>query len=308
MILVTGASGLLGVSLISLAREQDREVVGLYHRHPALIDGVKLLQADLRNETEICKIFQKVEPSSVVNCAAATNVDWCEDHPGDAHVLNVILPSTIAEITSRSGARLLHVSTDSVFDGRRGNYAETDTPAPINVYARTKLQGEREVLRRNPAATIVRVNLYGWNAQEKESLAEWVLKRLTLHSLVPAFPDVVFCPALANDLAGVLLALLDKGLSGIYHAVGSEAVSKYEFARRVAATFGFDPGRVLASSVADANLKAQRPRDTSLNTEKICAALGRSMPDVQAGLLRFVQLRKSGYADRIKGQLTGVQE
>jgi dTDP-4-dehydrorhamnose reductase len=300
MILVTGASGLLGVSLVSLAQEQGREVVGLYHRHPVKIDGVKLLAANLADQAETCQIFEKLGPSSVVHCAAATDVDWCEEHPEEAHKINVMVPAAIAAICLRIGARLLCISTDSVFDGGRGNYAEADTPEPVNVYAKTKLLGEREVLRQNPTASIARVSVYGWNAQNKESLAEWVLKRLALGSLVPGFSDVIFCPVLANDLAEVLLALLDRNLAGLYHVVGSESVSKYEFAGRVASSFGFDPGQVVPTRLADARLKARRPLNTSLNTGKICAALGRPMPDVEAGLRRFAKLRANGFADRIK--------
>jgi dTDP-4-dehydrorhamnose reductase len=308
MILVTGASGLLGASFVWLAQEQGREVVGLYHHHPVHIDGVKLLAADLSNEAETRRIFHELGPASVVHCAAATDVDWCEGHPDEAHRVNVMVPAAMARISSACNARLLYISTDSVFDGQSGNYAETDTPGPVNVYAKTKLEGEREVLRQNPTAAIARVNLYGWNAQNKHSLAEWVLKQLTLGSLVPGFSDVFSCPMLANDLADIMLALLDQDLTGLYHVVGSEPVSKYEFARRIASTFGFDPEQVVPMRVADARLKAQRPRDTSLNTGKICTVLGRQMPDVDAGLRRFARLRASGYADRIKSHLAGIRE
>ncbi len=307
-ILVTGASGLLGASIVSLAQEQGREVVGLYHRNPVHIDGVKFLAADLNDQVDALRVFEEVEPSSVIHCAAATGVDWCEEHPAEAHLFNAKMAAVIARITARSGARLLYVSTDLVFDGGSGNYTETDAPAPVNVYARTKLQGEREVLCENPAAAIARVNFYGWSAQKKQSLAEWILKRLTTGNPVHGFSDVVFCPVLTNDLAEVLLALLDQNLPGLYHVVGSEAVSKYEFARRVASTFGFDPGQVVPMRLADAGLKARRPLNTSLNTEKICAALGRAMPDLDSGLRRFAQLRDNGYVDRIRRRLIGVGE
>jgi dTDP-4-dehydrorhamnose reductase len=306
MILVTGASGLLGATLVSLAHEQGREVVGIYHCHPVRMEGVQLLAADLADEAEARRIFTELKPSHVVHCAAATDVDWCEEHPGEAHRINVVMPAAIARISSESGARLLYISTDSVFDGERGNYAETDTAAPVNVYAKTKLQGEREALREDPTAGIARVNFYGWNAQKKDSLAEWILRQLALGSLVPGFSEVIFCPVLVNDLAEALLALLDQKLPGLYHVVGSEGVSKYEFARRVASMFGFDPGQVVSTRIADAGLKARRPMNTSLNTGKISEVLGRAMPDVEAGLRRFSQLRDAGYADRIKRPLTGV--
>jgi dTDP-4-dehydrorhamnose reductase len=308
MILVTGASGLLGASVVSQAHERGLEVIGLYHRHPIHIEGVKLLAVDLADQAETCRIFKELQPSSVVHCAAATDVDQCEEHPDDAYRLNVTAAAAIAEITARSGVRLLYVSTDSVFDGERGRYSETDTPAPLNVYASTKLQGEREVARLNPAAIIARVSLYGWNAQNKDSLAEWVLNRLSLGNPVPGFADVFFCPALANDVAAVLFDLIDQNLSGIYHVVGSESISKYEFARRVAAKFAFDPEQVFATRMADAKLKALRPRNTSLNTGKVCDALGRPMPDVDAGLRRFAELRENGYADQLKNRLSGVPE
>jgi dTDP-4-dehydrorhamnose reductase len=308
MILVTGASGLLGASVVSQAQERGLEVIGFYHRHPIHIEGVKLLAVDFADRAETCRIFGELRPSSVVHCAAATDVDQCEDHPDEAYRLNVTAAAAIAEITARSGVRLLYVSTDSVFDGERGHYSETDTPAPLNVYATTKLHGEREVARLNPAAIIARVSLYGWNAQNKDSLAEWVLKRLTLGKAVPGFSDVFFCPALANDVAEVLLELVAQNLSGIYHVVGSECISKHEFARRVAAKFAFDPEQVFATRMADAKLKALRPRDTSLNTAKVCAALRRSMPNVDAGLRRFAELRENGYADQLKNRLSGVHE
>jgi dTDP-4-dehydrorhamnose reductase len=307
MILVTGASGLLGASVVSQAQAQGREVIGLYHRHSIHMEEAKLFAADLTRQVEIDRIFSRTRPSSVIHCAAAANVDWCEEHADEAYRLNVIASAAIAEITARSGTRLVYVSTDSVFDGECGNYSETDTPEPLNVYAKTKLQGEREVARLNPAAIIARVSLYGWNAQNKHSLAEWVLERLAAGELVPGFCDVFFCPTLANDCAEALLELADRNLSGIYHVVGSECVSKYEFARLVAAKFGFDPGQVFATRMLDAKLKALRPRNTSLNTGKLCAALGRSMPNVDAGLRRFAGLRESGYADYLKNRVGGVQ-
>jgi dTDP-4-dehydrorhamnose reductase len=308
MILVTGASGLLGASVVSQAQEQGREVIGLYHRHPVFMQGVEFVAADLRDEAETRRIFKELRPSSVIHCAAATDVDWCEEHSDEAYRLNVIATAAIAEVTARSGARLVYVSTDSVFGDGRGDYRETDTPGPLNVYAKTKLQGEREVSRLNPSAIIARVSLYGWNAQDKESLAEWVLKRLSSGETVRGFSDVFFCPTLANDAGEALLDLVGRNLSGVFHVVGSESISKYEFARRVAGKFGFDPEKVLATQMAEARLKAQRPRDTSLNTGKVSAALGRPMPDVNAGLRRFAELRESGYIDFLKNRAGGVHK
>ena len=140
MILVTGASGLLGASVVAMAVRIGHDVVGLYHRHPVSINGARLIAADLMNRAVVEEVFDKFHPSAVIHCAAETNVDWCQEHSEEARVVNVDVTRSIAEIAARYGSHLMYVSTDAVFDGARGNYSETDRPAPANVYAQTKLR------------------------------------------------------------------------------------------------------------------------------------------------------------------------
>src|ERR1700694_3903900 len=114
MILVTGASGLLGANFLSLANEQGREAIGFYHCHPVHLSGVKLVRADLTDPVETERILQELSPAQVVHCAPATDVDWCEAHPKEAECVNVAAPAAIADFTSRAGTRLVYISTDSV--------------------------------------------------------------------------------------------------------------------------------------------------------------------------------------------------
>lgn len=303
MLVVTGASGLLGASVLRSAVELGWETTGLYHRHVMRGQKMRVAQVDLTDGPATRKLLSDLRPAAIVHCAAASHVDWCEDHPQQAEAINVQASAVLAEAASTLNARLVYVSTDSVFDGKRGDYVETDEAAPLNVYAKSKFRGEQETMRRHPSAMVVRVSIYGWNAQDKESLAEWVLRRLQEGRDVPGFTDVYFTPILVNDLVPVLFAMLQHELTGLYHVVGSERVSKFEFARKVAATFGFDPARVTPCSVKDMNLKAARPLDISLNTGKVRVALGRSMPDVDAGLREFRELRDRQYPQQLKSYL-----
>src|SRR5579864_7467923 len=246
MILVTGASGLLGASVVATAVPFGHDVVGLYHRHPVSFNGAHSFAADLTNRAVIEEVFEKFRPSAVIHCAAETNVDWCQEHPQEARVMNVDATRSVSEVAARYGAYFLYISTDSVFEGTRGNYSETDQPAPANFYAQTKLEGEQVALATNDVAAIARVTIYGWNVQSKHSLAEWIFEQLRSGHTVAGFTDVVFCPILENDLAEILLAMTAQKLTGIFHVVGSEAVSKYEFARRVAQVFQFDPAKVVS--------------------------------------------------------------
>ncbi len=303
MLVVTGASGLLGACLQRSAIELGWETVGFCHRHVMRDPALPVEAVDLTDETATRKLFCELRPDAIVHCAAAANVDWCEDNPEQAEAINVHASGALASIAATLNAHLIYVSTDSVFDGKKGNYAETDEPAPVNTYARSKLAGERETLRRNAAAAVVRVNIYGWNAQNKQSLAEWVLGLLDQGSDVLGFTDVFFTPILVNDLAPILLAMLQRKLNGLYHVAGSERISKFEFARRVAAAFGFDSARVKPCQVKDKRLRATRPLDVSLNTKKITAALGCSMPDVDSGLSKFRELRDRNYPQQLKNYL-----
>lgn len=308
MLVVTGASGLLGASLLTRAQSLGRAVTGLCHRHEITIPGLRIHAVDLTDPAAIRQALTPLHPAQIIHCAAATNVDWCEEHSGEAEAINCHAAAHLSELALELGSRFVYISTDAVFDGQRGGYSETDKPAPLNAYAKSKLRGEQEVFARNPAAVIARVNIYGWNAQDKLSLAEWVLEKLAAGKPVPGFTDIHFTPILVNDLSDLLLRMLDCGMSGLYHVGGAEKISKFEFARRVAAAFSFDPSQVVPARVAEVGLRAKRPPDISLNTEKIRAALGQSMPDVESGLRRFRALRDQGYPQLLKSYLNGIRK
>jgi dTDP-4-dehydrorhamnose reductase len=245
MIVVTGASGLLGASLVMLARDVGREMTGLCHRHLLCIPGVRICQVDLADHQAMRNLLVPLRPKSIIHCAAITDVDWRELHPEEAEEVNVQASSALAELAQELNAQFLYVSTDSGFDGKRGNYSEGDQPAPLIIYAKSKWRGEEEVLCRHSSPLIVRVNIYGWNAQPKQSLAEWILD-----------------------------------FNGIYHVAGSERISRYDFATRVTKAFSLATDCVVPTSILEARLLAPRPLDSSLNTKKARMALGRPMPDV----------------------------
>ena len=224
------------------------------------------------------RLLDQTQPEWVIHCAALANVDACESDPQQAQQMNSEVPRELAEYVARGGARLIHVSTDAVFDGQTGNYSEEDTPNPLGVYARSKLAGELAVAEANPQAIIARVNLFGWSISGKRSLAEFFFNNLSAAKPCMGFTDVYFCPVLANDLGNVFLKMLDAGLSGLYHAVGSQCLSKYEFGVQIARRFGFDERLVIPTSVQNSGLKAARSPNLTLRTEKLHPRFGRASP------------------------------
>lgn len=299
-ILITGASGLLGLNA-ALEAAGEHTVFGQVNSNSLATDALHVIQADLLAPGAVPKLLDESQPDWVIHCAAQANVDACEADPARAHELNSLLPALLAEHVARGGARLLHVSTDAVFDGQRGGYTEDDAPNPLSVYARTKLEGEQRVLAAHPNAIVARVNLFGWSLSGKRSLAEFFFNNLSAGKQTMGFTDVYFCPLLANHLGQIFVKMLDRGLSGLYHVVNGECLSKYEFGIRIARAFGFDESLVMPTSVQQGGLKAARSPNLTLKNDKLIHALGEPVPDLSAGIERFYTLYQQGYPQLLRG-------
>ena len=130
-------------------------------------------QAELTEPDIIEQLVEEEKPEVILHCAAIANMEACEANPQLAHEVNAVLPGRIAQVARKHEIQMIHISTDAVFDGTKGNYNESDTPHPLSVYARTKLEGENAVLSANPEALVARVNFYGWSVSGTRSLAEF---------------------------------------------------------------------------------------------------------------------------------------
>lgn len=301
MILVTGGSGLLGANLALTAQSAGYETVAVYYEHAIKLAGVKCLQADLTDPEVTRQLVKSLRPQWIINCAAQTNVDWCEKHPLAARQANIDMPRWLARTASEVGAGFVYISTDAVFDGATDrNYTEDDTPRPINIYAETKLAGEKAVEAEGGHYLIIRANMYGWNVQKKFSQSERILTDLEDGKPVKGWQDVVVNPLLVNDLSEMILEMTRHKLSGLYNLGSAEPCSKYDFSVEIARVFGLNPALVELSWVEEARLVAPRSKYLGLATGKISQELNLVMPNLRAGLEKFKLLRENGYAARLQ--------
>jgi dTDP-4-dehydrorhamnose reductase len=299
-ILVTGASGLLGANFVLHAVDLGHEVIAISRARAVTAEGVETAHADLSAPGEARRLVEAIRPNWVVHCAALTDLDRCECEPELALNLNSEMAEMVAHASRSVGARLVHVSTDAVFDGRRGDYTEADNPSPINVYGRTKLAGERAVMEADPGALIVRTNFFGWSAHAGQGLAEWFLTEMGEGRECPGFADVSFSPLLVNQLCDLLLRMLQLGFYGLYHLPGADCVTKHDFGVRLARAFGFDPSLILKASVKRARLAAPRGERLCLRADRMVEALGETPPSLDAGLSRFREMHDSDYVTRLR--------
>ncbi|MBL7161544.1 MAG: SDR family oxidoreductase [Anaerolineales bacterium] len=298
-ILITGTGGLLGSNL-ALEAASDHTVFGVDRSCPQKTTAFTPVMADLLDPGVVERILDDTQPDWVIHCAAQANVDACEHNPENARELNTELPRKLAHHVARGGARLLYVSTDAVFDGQKGEYTETDSPNPVNVYAQTKLDGENAVLDASSNAIVARINIFGWSPSGKRSLAEFFFNNLEVGNQIKGFTDVFFCPVLVNDIADLFYQMLDKGLSGLYHVVSSESISKYDFGVAIARRFGFDPDLITPISVTQSGLRAVRSPNLTLRVDKLIHDLGVVPPGLSPAIERFYTLYQQGYPQMLR--------
>ncbi|MGY1845030.1 SDR family oxidoreductase [Modestobacter sp. SYSU DS0875] len=305
-ILITGATGLLGQVLCSDLADQH-QVTALTRTRQLHDPRITSVRADIRDEAALAAIWRTARPDLVVHTAALASVDECERDPDRAWAENAVAPGLVAGLCADHGSRLVHVSTDAVFDGVRGHYTEDDRPGPRNVYARSKLAGEGACLERLPGALVARVNFYGWSASGTRSLAEFFHGALSAGRTVRGFTDSEFTPLYSRDLGDLLVAAAAAGVSGVRHVGAREPVTKYEFGRQVARVFGFDPDLVLASRSDDDPARTVRSPRLSLDSGRLAAELGRAVPSVEEGLARMRTDLATGYPDLLRAQTVPQQ-
>ena len=258
----------------------DYEVVGIDTYVP---EGQKNLVVDITQKERILESMVNMAPSVVVHTAAETNVDRCETERHLARKINVEGTANIVEACVRVGAKLILLSTDYVFDGDRGNYAETDEPNPISFYGLTKLEAERMAASTSNSLIIRTSVLYGWHPT-KLNFATWILKGLREHQILKVASDHINSPTFADNLADAIRKAIERNNQGTLHIAGSERISRFDFARRMVRQFDLDESLLKPVQMKDLNWIARRPRDSSLNVGKAQKELGIELFGVDRGL------------------------
>lgn len=254
-VLVTGSHGLLGTNIIPILRK-DFDTIPL-----------DIEEWDITDRNTGQKILQQYKPHTVINLAAFTDVDGCEDRKDYAMHINGVGPGIVAELCREYNISLVHFSSDYIFDGNTVSpYKENDRPNPLSVYGMTKLEGEKNVLRNHPAPLIIRTQwLYGDGG---ENFISKIMKVAQEKGFVEVVVDQIGSPTYAQDLAEPLVKLIKKKTSGIYHMANTGSCSWYEFAQRI---FEYLHMNIPVYPVSSEQFKrkAKRPRYSVFDCSKL---------------------------------------
>jgi len=289
-VLVLGSSGFLGSYLGFALPKMGHEVSGS-SRNPVAYFPANQVKEGLDDYTEI---IRSGDYQLVINCVAVASHEVCESDPEMAETVNGKFPGIWASVAAEAGASFVHISTDAVFDGSRAElYTESDETAPESVYGRTKVQGEQAVIAANPDALVLRTNFFGWSQSQRSGILDFFANAFTHNTPITGFQDYVVSSLYMGDLAEAMMELVERGASGVFHAVSSTPLSKYDFGLTVANAAGLPADSMGVGSLANATGLAPRGHNLSLSTTKVEEAVGRTMPTSEAGVQRALAERKA---------------
>lgn len=287
-ILVTGGSGFVGSNLSRFFANR-KSVVATYLSKPIasdLLPSIQSAQLDIRDANAVLSTFEELLPAVVIHTAGNKNVKYCETHPDEAYETNALGTRNIARACRNIGAHLIYISTDLVFSCTDGGYQETETPYPQLVYGKTKLQGEKFALNELEQVAICRSGgIYG----KGSPLLQWLTGQLQTGQVVECFTDVLNTPTYTENLAEMVEVIMQRDLKGIFHTVGRERVSRFQFFQTYAKICGLETSLLSPSQAGDRKTQMLLQADASLSIERTSATLGIEFNSVAEGVGRLKQ-------------------
>mgnify|MGYP001157107624 CR=1 FL=1 len=270
-ILVLGGSSLIGSTFAQYAKNLY-DLCLTTHLNPLAEPNFTSVNIDLlKNSDSITDLITDYKPNYIIHCVAFPDVDFCETNQDMANTLHVDRTKEIAQISHKIDSKLIYFSTDAVFDGHFSRkYNESDLPNPLSHYGKTKLKAEKILLDYKINTVLRTTVVYGWH--QKSRFTNWVIDSLKNHQKVGAFVDQYNTPTLVDDIAKILIKIIDKDISGLYNASGSTCLSRNEFALKIAKKFELNEELIIPTYSDKQKQLAPRPKNGCLdnsNLEKI---------------------------------------
>jgi dTDP-4-dehydrorhamnose reductase len=281
-LLILGISGLTGYKIVKISTKY--ELYGTYNVRPIEFDNCITTKLDLTNQEQVDKIFSEIRPDLVINTTALHNVDFCEDNKEMASNVNTNVVQSLKKNSDKFGSKLVHISTDYVFDGMKtAPYSETDTATPVSFYGQSKLDGEK-VLQNTKHAVLRPSVVYGWTPLELAgttsssgkpmNFAMWLLTKLNKNEQLKIVTDQFASATLADSLAESAIKIAESDKGGLYHVAGLSCESRYDFSVKFAQKFGYDSSLIQKTDSSQFKQKAKRPSYSCLNCQKATKEFG----------------------------------
>ncbi len=290
-LLITGASGFVGEHLLKRASHVF-ETHAMYFRNTPPDVECFTHRFDLSKYEAIPSFLDELKPDIIIHTAAISKPDVCENNKELALKINTEATREFASWSEENRARFIFTSTDMVFDGRKGNYKESDSVNPLSFYAETKVRAEELITGTHANAVVARLALvYGLGISTQKSFFEHLLSNAKRRKPTSLFYDQFRTPILVNNLAAALVELAEHDFTGILHLSGGERISRYDFGVKTCEIFGLPLDYLVKKSMFDIETSADRPQDVSMKNDLACGILKTKLLNCNEGL---IALRKMG--------------
>lgn len=273
-LLITGASGYIGQWLAGAFARAGWHVAGTWRSNDVELPDVEMMRLDLADGRAVEDLVSVFRPTAVIHLAAATKVGWCEKHPDQAHAAIVGATENLVAALGKYAprARLVHFSTDMVFSGEEAPYGEEAKAKPRNRYGSLKYASEAPALEHENSAVLRSALAYGPPASGRASFLSWMVGKLKAGEELTLFEDEWRTPVFVDDLVlAVSILLATENENGIFHAGGPDRLSRVEMGQAVCEEFELDGGGIKVLKRHDVPGGDGRPRDASLESERLCA-------------------------------------
>ena len=282
-LVITGASGVIGRALAKTCSSKY-DVVGTYHDHDFKPDYMKLRHLDLTDSNDIESCLDTVQPSIVIHTAGLSDLQYCEKNTQVAENVNYRASAQLAAFCTQRAIRLVHVSTDMVFDGSKGNYNEEDTPSPINQYGRSKFSAEEAVKSICENYVIARLNLvFGHGEAVKKTFTDRILIANWSQKPYSVYEGQTRTPISIEAASRAITELAVGEFTGIYNLGGAENIERWEFALKLVTALKMDHSVIEKTEIPE-EFKGIYPADTSFDTSKAQADLKTNILTLDEGL------------------------
>lgn len=290
-ILICGSNGLVGQYLSrQLENQNDFEILHTSNKRELYLKEIKsdFTQLDITNRSDVKSLLSSFRPDVIVNTVAISNVDFCEDEKETAWRVNAEGTKNLVEISKRIGAKLIHLSTDYIFDGVKGNYSEEDIPNPISYYGKTKLAAENAILTGEINFCILRpMVIFGVGTKLKYNFPSWVIESLRNKKNINCADDQIANPTYARSVAEGIIYCAKNNINGIYNFCGESEISRFDLAKLCAKIFELDGNLIQKISSSELKQKANRPKNTTMNLEKSKRDLKIKFYNIEDGLIEM---------------------
>jgi len=288
-VLVLGGSGFIGNYLINILKDDFRIFV-THNENKTVENSLKL---DIRDSEAVEKVFQNSNPDVVVNlCAIYKNLDFCDHNKKLVMEVNGTSLKSISKFANKFDSLLIQLSTDFVFDGKKGNYKENASIDPINYYGKSKAEAEKNILECSKKFCIARTSMvYGFN-KIKPTLPDWILKEMENKKEIKLIADQYTTPTYVENLCSMLKEIIKIKYEGIIHLSGPEKLSRYEFAKKLVTLAGFKQSFLVPVNRSEFKFSKKMPKDSSLNTFKVSSMLKEKPQKVETSIKKYLGMRK----------------